>query len=88
MRWSWPGAEQPVPAPAPELAVLAVQVQQIATDLAKHEAKHEREQQAQTARDETARRERKSDRRWLIGLVVAVIAAIDSPLFALFFHLH
>lgn len=51
------------------LAVLAVQVQEIAKDMAKHEVKHD----ADTAARATAR-------RWIIGAAIAAIAAIDGPL--------
>lgn len=51
------------------LAVLAVQVQEIAKDMAKHEVKHDADTQS-----------RASARRWIIGAAIAAIAAIDGPL--------
>lgn len=50
------------------LAVLAVQVQEIAKDLARHEVMHQNEAAARAA-----------TRRWLVGAVIAVIAAVDGP---------
>ena len=51
------------------VAVLAVQLQELAKDYARHEQMHERDE---------ARRV--SARRWLFLAAVAVIAAIDGPL--------
>jgi len=58
------------------VAVLAVQLQEVAKDVTRVEA-----QMAQHAVDhaEEARRH-VSARRWLIGAVIAVIGAIDGPL--------
>lgn len=50
------------------VAVLAVQIQELAKDFAKHEQVHDREE---------ARR--MSGRRWLFAMAVAVIAAVDGP---------
>ena len=50
------------------VAVLAVQLQELAKDFARHEQVHEREE---------ARR--MSGRRWLFAMAVAVIAAVDGP---------
>lgn len=50
------------------VGVLAVQIQEIAKDFAKHEEKHDREEAS-----------RAQGRRWLFMAAVAVIAAIDGP---------
>lgn len=51
------------------VGVLAVQIQELAKDLAAHEKIHEQD----------ARR-RTDSRRWIIAMAVAVVAAIDGPL--------
>lgn len=58
-------------------AVLAVQMQQISTELGRHEQQHEREA-----------RERAAGRRWLLMAVIAVIAAIDGPVVTVLLALH
>ena len=50
------------------VAVLAVQMQEIAKDFAKHEEKHDRQEQV-----------RASNRKWLFTAAIALIAAIDGP---------
>lgn len=58
------------------VAVLGVQVQELAKDLAKLELaieSHHREHQAEISI-------RTSSRRWVIAMVVAAIAAVDGPL--------
>lgn len=50
------------------VAVLAVQIQELAKDVAKHEEKHDREEA-----------HRANNRKWLFMAAVAVIAAIDGP---------
>lgn len=50
------------------VAVLAVQIQDLAKDFAKHEQQHEREEA-----------QRSSNRKWLFAMAVAVIAAVDGP---------
>ena len=59
------------------VAVLAVQVQELAKDWARHEQAHE-----------TERRERAAGRRWLIGMAVAAIAAIDGPIVTVLLAVH
>jgi len=59
------------------VAVLSVQLQELAKDFARHEAEHERE-----------RRERIIGRRWAVGAVVAAIAAIDGPVVSVLLALH
>ena len=58
------------------VAVLGIQVQEIAKDLAKlehaiesHRVEHQGEMRIRT-----------SSRRWAIGIVIAAIAAVDGPL--------
>lgn len=58
------------------VAVLAVQVQEIAKDLAKLEQSIEHHR----GEHRTEMRIRTSSRRWIIGMVVAAIAAVDGPL--------
>jgi len=58
------------------VAVLAVQVQELAKDVARLELSiesHRGEHQAEM-------RIRTSSRRWVVGMVVAAIAAVDGPL--------
>jgi hypothetical protein len=62
---------------AVNLAALAVQVQELAKDLARHEEKHDRQEMARAA-----------GRRWLVGAVIAAIAAIDGPMVAVLLALH
>jgi len=59
------------------VAVLAVQVQEIAKDFAKHEVKHDQEAA-----------ERQSGRRWLLAFAVALIAAIDGPVVTVLLATH
>jgi hypothetical protein len=59
------------------VAVIAVQVQELAKDMAKHEERHDREETA-----------RISGRRWMIGAVIAAVAAIDGPMVAVLLALH
>lgn len=51
------------------VALLALQVQELSKDMAKHEDKHDREIAVRAA-----------SRRWIFGAVVAVVAAIDGPI--------
>jgi len=55
------------------VAVLAVQLQEIAKDFAKHEEKHEREE-----------RDRRSNRRWIIATAIAMIGLMVAILTFLF----
>lgn len=50
------------------VAVLAVQMQELTKDLSRHEEKHDRAEAARAA-----------SRRWMIGAVIALVAAIDGP---------
>jgi hypothetical protein len=59
------------------VAVIAVQVQQLAQDMAKHEERHDRQETA-----------RATGRRWMIGAVIAAVAAIDGPMVAVLLALH
>lgn len=51
------------------VAVLAVQVQQLAGNLAKHEQKHDQEAA-----------QRSSGRKWVFMAIVGLVAAIDGPI--------
>lgn len=51
------------------VAVLAVQIQELTKDMAKHEDQHDRDEA-----------QRASGRRWLFMAVVALVAAIDGPI--------
>jgi hypothetical protein len=66
------------------VAVLAVQLQEVAKDLAKVEA----ELAAHRGEHNRAESARASNRRWAVGLVVAAVAAVDGPLVTLLFHAH
>ena len=81
------------------VAVLAVQVQQIAQDVARLEqamtkdvARLERRLEATMAEHSDAhdaeRAGRMNSRRWIVGAVIALIAAIDGPLVTVLLHLH
>lgn len=59
------------------VAVLAVQMQEIAKDFAKHEEKHDRQEAARAARA-----------RWLVMAVLALVAAIDGPIVTVIFAAH
>lgn len=59
------------------VAVLAVQVQELAKDWARHEQAHE-----------TERRERAAGRRWLFMAAVALVAAVDGPIVTVLLALH
>ncbi len=54
------------------VGVLAVQIQELAKDLAAHEKQHEQERQARAAM-----------RRWLVGAFIAAVAAVDGPVVAI-----
>jgi hypothetical protein len=51
------------------VAVLAVQVQELAKDMARHEEKHDRQETARAA-----------NRKWAIMAMIAAVAAIDGPI--------
>ena len=57
------------------MGVLAVQVQELAKDFARHEEKHEQE-----------RRERAANRKWLFTAAFLAIGAIDGPIVAILLH--
>jgi len=59
------------------VAVIAVQVQELAKDLAKHEEKHDRQEAGRAAA-----------RRWMIGAVIAAVAAVDGPMAAILLAAH
>lgn len=59
------------------VAVLAVQMTELAKDFARHEQVHER---TEAARDRT--------RRWWVGAVIAVVAAIDGPVVTVILAAH
>lgn len=66
------------------VAVLAVQVQEVAKDVAAvakdmeaHDQRHEKEQQ-----------QRASNRKWMVGAVIAGIAAIDGPIVSVLLAVH
>jgi len=61
------------------VAVLGVQLQQIAKDVAKLEIQMEAHRKEHEA-EESAR---VSARRWLAGIVIAAVAAIDGPVVAI-----
>jgi hypothetical protein len=54
------------------VSVLALQIQQLSQDFAKHEKLHETEQL-----------NRIRNRRWIIGTIIGVVAAIDGPVLTL-----
>jgi len=67
-----------------DVAVVAVQLQEVAKDVARlehemaeHRKDHEREVRA-----------RLQSRRWLIGIAVAVLAAVEGPLIGVLLHVH
>ena len=51
------------------VAVLAVQIQEIAKDFSRHEEKHDRQESARAA-----------SRRWLVMAAIALVGAIDLPI--------
>jgi hypothetical protein len=59
------------------VAVLALQVQELSKDFAKHELAHDEE-----------RRARASNRKWVAMLIIAVIAAVDGPIVAVLLATH
>jgi hypothetical protein len=59
------------------VAVLAVQIQDLAKDFSRHEEKHDRQELARAA-----------SRRWLIGAVIALVAAVDGPIVAVLLAVH
>lgn len=59
------------------VAVLAVQIQEIAKDFAKHEERHERQEAARAQRV-----------RWMIGAAVALVGAVDGPIVAVLLAMH
>jgi hypothetical protein len=77
------------------VAVLAVQLQEIAKDVASlqnelisHRAAHEQGEREAVAAAAAAARGRVNNRRWIIGAVIALVAAIDSPLISVLLALH
>jgi hypothetical protein len=58
-------------------AVLAVQLRELAKDIARHDREHEHQ-----------RRARQSGRRWAATAVIAAIAAIDGPVVTVLLALH
>lgn len=59
------------------VAVLAVQIQEIAKDFAKHEEKHDRQEAARASRV-----------RWLVGAGIALVAAVDGPIVTVLLAMH
>lgn len=59
------------------VAILAVQMQELSKDFARHEDKHDRADAA-----------RVSSRRWMVMAVIAMIAAIDAPIVSVLLALH
>lgn len=57
--------------------VLAVQVQELAKDLAAHEVKHDRADQARAA-----------SRRWMFMALIALVAAVDGPIVTVLLAVH
>jgi len=59
------------------VAVLAVQVQELAKDMARHEEKHDRQETARAA-----------NRKWTIMAFIGAVAAIDGPIVTVVLALH
>lgn len=59
------------------VAILAVQMQELAKDFSRHEEKHDRQEQARMARG-----------RWLVMAVIALVAAIDGPIVTVILAAH
>ena len=59
------------------MAVVAVQIQELTKDFARHELVHERE-----------RSSRLNQRRWLAGIFVAAVAAVDGPVVTVLLATH
>jgi hypothetical protein len=59
------------------VAVLAVQMQELAKDMAAHEVKHDREMS-----------DRRSTHKWWVMAAIAAIAAIDGPIVTVVLSAH
>lgn len=59
------------------VAVMAIQLQELAKDLASHEIKHDQE-----------REQRASNRKWVWMAVIALVAAVDGPIVTVLLATH